>query len=347
MGGTVVGVDIGSSSVRGVEVQGYDTAKPVIVRYHEVPVPEQAVRRGEVVEGQTVATALKRLWSTGGFKTKDAVLGIGGGRVFARDLSVPYGTLQQIRDSLPFNVQDLLPVPVADALLDFYPIGEEATEQGRQVSGLLVAAVKEAVNANVTAALQAGLNPVQVDFIPFAITRAVAPRRSSHGRDMLVAMGANTTNVIVHEDGVPSFVRIIPSGGDDVTNAIVQRLQWTPEQAEQAKRALGMGGQMMRQEDRPVIEVIYEVVGELLTSIRSTLSYYANSKPGSPVQRIVLTGGGAQLTGLPNALADLTGLPVVLAEAFRQVSQKSRQRATAEEEDEFTTALGLALGGHE
>jgi len=80
MGGTVVGVDIGSASVRAVEVQGFDGAKPSIVRYAEVALPETSVRRGEVVEVSTVGSALKRLWSTGGFKTKDVVLGMGGAR---------------------------------------------------------------------------------------------------------------------------------------------------------------------------------------------------------------------------------------------------------------------------
>jgi type IV pilus assembly protein PilM len=157
-------------------------------------------------------------------------------------------------------------------------------------------------------------------------------------------MGANTTNVVVHEDGVPSFVRIIPSGGADVTNSIVQRLQFSPEQAEGAKRALGMGTQLMRQEDRPVIEIIYEVVGELLTSIRSTLSYYANQRPSEPVSRIVLTGGGAHLNGLPKAFADLTSMPVVVADAFAQVTSKSKEQYTPEQRDGYAVALGLALG---
>ena len=69
MGGTVVGLDIGSASIRGVEVQGYDGAKPSIVRSAQLPLPEGAVRRGEVVENATVSTALRRLWSAGGFKT--------------------------------------------------------------------------------------------------------------------------------------------------------------------------------------------------------------------------------------------------------------------------------------
>ena len=349
MGGTVVGLDFGSASVRAVEVQGYDGAKPAVVRYAEIPLPETSIRRGEVVEGSTVGTALKRLWSTGGFKTKDVVLGMGGSRVFARDLSVPRASIGQIRESLPFIVQDLLPVPVSDALLDFYPIAEEQAETGPQVSGLLIAALKDAVNANVAAVVGAGLRPVQVDLIPFAMTRALAPLRTARGRDVLVSIGASSTNVVVTDDGVPLFVRIITNGGDDVTRAIASRFEWSPEQAEQAKRAIGMGGPMTRVEDRPVLEVVYEVVGELLASIRTTISYYSSAHPQAPAQRIVLSGGGARLTGLPNALQELTGMPVVVAEAPSSFagSKAARQRGGSPVDgDTFTTALGLALGSH-
>ncbi|MEO8529351.1 MAG: type IV pilus assembly protein PilM [Pseudolysinimonas sp.] len=348
MGGTVVGVDIGSTSARAVEVQGFDGPKPSIVRYAEVALPESSIRRGEVVEVATVGTALRRLWSTGGFKTKEVVLGMGGSRVFARDLSVPKASMTQIRESLPFIVQDLLPVPVADALLDFYPISEETTDTGPHVSGLLVAAIKDAVNANVSAALGAGLRPVQVDLIPFAMTRAMAPLRSARGRDVLVSIGANTTNVVVADNGVPQFVRILTNGGDDITRAISSRLQWAPEQAEQAKIAVGMGGPMTRQEDRPVLEIVYEVVGELLAGIRSTISYYTTARPTEPLGRILLTGGGSQLTGLPNALGELTGLPVVLADPLASIptSRNARQRTTRASQDAFTTAFGLALGSH-
>ena len=346
--GTIVGVDIGSNAVRAVEVNGYDTLKPVIVRQHEVALPDTSVRRGEVLEVGTVTTALRRLWATGGFKTKDVVLGLGGPRIFARDLSVPKATLAQIRESLPFQVQDMLPVPVGDALLDFYPIAEEAGEHGPAVRGMLVAAMKETVDANVGAVLAAGLRPVHVDLLAFALSRALAPRRTAKGRDVIVAIGASTTDVVVVDDGVPHFVRTIPNGGDDVTRAIALRLQISPEQAEGAKRLIGMGGPMLRPEDRPALEVIYEVVGELLNSVRNTLSYFATAKPEEMPRRILLSGGGAQLLGLPTALSELTGLPVVVAEPFENV-QRARGaglRNATEPQFAYTAAFGLALGAH-
>lgn len=346
--GTIVGVDIGSNAVRAVEVSGYDTSKPVIVRQHTIALPETSVRRGEVVEVGTVATALKRLWSTAGFKTKDVVLGLGGPRIFARDLSVPKASLAQIRESLPFQVQDMLPVPVADALLDFYPIAEEAGEHGPAVRGMLVAAMKETVDANVGAVIAAGLRPVHVDLLAFALSRALAPRRTAKGRDVIVEIGASMTDIVVVDDGVPHFVRTLPNGGDDITRALEQRLQLSPDQAESAKRVIGMGGPMLRPEDRPALEVIYEVVGELLNSIRNTLAYFGSAKPEEMPRRILLSGGGAQLLGLPTALSELTGLPVVVAEPFENVQRARGTSPRAESEPQFvyTAAFGLALGAH-
>jgi type IV pilus assembly protein PilM len=344
----VVGVDIGETAVRAVEVSGFETARPSITRYHEVPLPETAVRAGEVLEVGTVATALKRLWSSGGFSAKEVVLGMGGHRVFARDITVARQPLPRIRESLVFQVQDQLPVPVSDVLMDFYPIREVDGAQGPEISGLLVAGLKDVISANVNAALSAGLRPIHVDLIPFAVARAVAPVRAARGRDAIISVGASSTSVTVVSDGVPLFVRMLPNGGDDVTRGIAMRTQSAPAQAEQAKRALGMGSPMMRPEDRPIIEIIYEVVRELLMSIRNTITYYAQAHPDEPVQRLVLTGGGAQLGGFANALSELTHIPVTMAEAVSSSTLPKRrgERIGREALDAYTVAYGLALGSH-
>jgi type IV pilus assembly protein PilM len=346
MSPNIVGIDIGSASVRAIELRNADKQRPIIERFHEVPLPESSVRRGEVLEVGTVATAIKRLWSSGGFKTKDVVLGIGGPRVLSRDLQMPRAPINQIREALPFHVQDLLPVPVAEALLDFYPISEEPGEHGPVINGLLVAAIKEAVSANVAAVTQAGLRPVQVDLIPFALARSMAPRNTAGGLVAIVSIGANTTNIVIALDGVPQFVRIISAGGDDITRAVAGRMQFTPQQAELAKREIGLGLSNVRADQRPVVEVIYESARELLTAIRNTLSYYVNSKPGAVLSRVVLSGGGSHLNGLPNALSEATGISVVQGESFgaAQLSRTARSRVTQEEQVAMATAFGLALG---
>jgi type IV pilus assembly protein PilM len=346
MASTIVGIDIGSNSVRAVEVRGASTADPFIVRYREEPLPDGSVHHGEVIEVTTVASALKRLWATGGFKGKNVALGIGGQRVFAREMILPRAPLAQIRESLRFQVQDLLPVPVAEAILDFYPISEEAGDDGPVVNGLLVAAIKEAVAANVAAVTQAGLRPVHVDLVPFALTRAMAPAGTKNSLFVLIGVGANTTNVVVVQGSVPHFVRIIAGGGDDITRAISLRLQINFDQAEALKRSLGVGFASVSPEQRAAVEAIHDVVGEQLISIRNTLSYYITSKRRATFDRVIISGGGTHLSGYASALSEVTGYPVEQASTLRgaQLSRELQSTATPEQHDEMAIAFGLALG---
>jgi len=340
----IVGIDIGSTSVRAVEIEGSTKAKPTVVRFHEVPLPSGAAKSGEVLETHTVASALKRLWSAGGFKSKDVVLGMGNQRVIARDLAMPKMSLTQIREALPFQVQDMLPMPVSEALLDFYPISESEGENGPVVNGLLVAAVKQSVLANVDAAILAGLSPVEVDLIPFALTRLQARAHGGSETIALVDVGSSTTNVVIMIGGVPQFVRIIPAGGNDATLAVAMSLEIEEGIAENAKRALGLGA-AANPEHAPIVAQIHRATSELLNSIRNTLSYFDNTHPVPNVERIVLSGGGARLAGFAAALQELARIEVVMSDPFATLATaKSVTQAPQDVRDSMSVALGLALG---
>ena len=341
----IVGIDIGNDSIRAVEVMDATSSRPTVSRFHEVPLPEGAARSGDVIEVHTVAAALRRLWLEGGFKSKDVVLGMGNQRVLARDLTVPKMPMKQIRESLPFQVQDMLPVPVAEAILDFYPIAEGVSEGGPVVHGLLVAAVKEAVLANVNAAQLAGLNPVEVDLIPFALTRAHMRGQLTTGTVALIDVGATTTNVIIATNGVPQFVRIIPAGGDEITKALMARLDMTSASAEKAKRMLGIITVGVAPEHRPAVEAIHEATGQLLNGLRNTLNYYVNARQDETIGRILLTGGGSKLPGFEAALGELTRVPVSSEDGFGGVKvMRTADKQDAVSRSAMTIALGLALG---
>ena len=341
----IVGVDIGNRSLRAVELQHAERARPVVVRCHEVALPEGSVRRGEVVDANTVATAFRRLWSTGGFSTKSIVLGMGGPNVIARELTVQRMPLERIRESLPFQVQELLPFPASDAVLDFYPVAEAAPVNGTpMVTGLLVAAAKNAVGANVAAATAAGLHPVKVDLIPFALTRLLSRDVNTREVVAFVNIGAETTSVTVVRDGVPHFVRLTPAGGDDVTRLLQSRLELTHDQAEHIKRSRGLAIAGVTAEERPAIEAMYEAGNELIGGLRNTLQYYANTPSAQRVDRLVLTGGGARQQNLAKFVGDATGIPVGIAGAFSDLALSRRAQGAAELDTDLSVATGLALG---
>lgn len=364
MATSIVGLDIGSTAVRGVELSANGKNKPTLVRSYEIPLPPGAVVRGEVVDSDAVSSALKRLWSLGGFKSKKVVLGTGNQGVIVRDLSVPKMSMRHIRESLPFHVQGTLQLQLNDSILDFYPTSEGESEQGPVINGLLVAAEKSEIIGNVTAVEKAGLTPVEVDLIPFALNRLLVSRAHMKGTVALIDIGGTTTSIIISSDGVPWFVRIIPTGGDDLTQALVEGLGIDALAAEELKLSLSLGDHEVEESDPTTVkckcakcvadepflndarstEILHTVTNEILGSLRSTVNYFNNTRPQDPVQQILLTGGGSLLSGIAGALSELTHVPVEIADPFTAVALPNKMNAKKIHlEGSISVALGLAL----
>jgi type IV pilus assembly protein PilM len=341
----VVGLDIGDGVLRAAEVKDPARARPTLVKYHEVRIPQGAVSKGEVLDEDAVVAGIKQLWLQGKFGTKDVVLGMGNHRILARDHVVRAQPLERIREQLPFQVQDLLPVPVADALLDFYPVSTEQTDQGPMIHGLLVAAIREAVLGNVDAAEAAGLHVAEVDLIPFALTRLLLGSQKSGGMIALVDIGANTTYVVLAQNGVPNFMRVIPTGGRDITDALVARHDIPFGEAERVKRVVGVLGRPLAPDIQPLAETVLAATTELMMSVRNTISYFISSRPDVSVQRMVVSGGGASLPGIREAFAELTRLPVTDADpGSRIIVAKTVRSDRGGWDDSRSVAVGLAVG---
>lgn len=346
MASTIVGLDIGNGVLRAAEIADAHRPRPTLVRYGSITVPAGTVARGEVIEKGTFASALKQLWSTAGFKTRKVVLGMGNQRVLVRDVSVPKAPLAQIRESLPFHVQDFLPVPVADALLDFYPISGSTTENGEMINGLLIAAIKEAVLNNVDAVQSAGLQPVEVDLTQFALARALLAGDDGRGTVALVHVGAQSTSLVIARDGIPQFVRIVSNGGDDVSAALASKLGLEPARIEQVKAGLGLAPGGSDPQWAPAVTAMTEATADLLDTVRNTLSFYLNTRPGATIDRALISGGGAQLPGFAQALAEATRLPVGTPDVLQRMTiGRTVDSARLESERAaFPVAAGLALG---
>jgi len=319
----VVGLDIGSTAVRAAELS-FSGARgsrggATLVRLGQVPLPIGAVRDGEVADAEVVAQALRQLWAQHKFGTREVVLGVGNQRVIVRDLELPWLPPAQLKASLPFQVQELLPMPIEEALLDFHPTTESAGPQGRTVHGMLVAAQRDTVSANVRAAETAGLTPTMVDLNGFALLRALGRGAVRDGVVALVEIGASVTHVVVADHGVPRLVRTIPAGGQTITSAVASAAGVTGAQAEQLKREVGIG--FAQPADRAEIgDVIGSTTRTLVEAIRNTFVYYSGNHPGATIESVVLTGGGSHLPGLGQYLASASRLPVAQGDALEGVA---------------------------
>ena len=131
-GRTAIGLDIGTSSVRAAQVT-VSKGNAVLDRFGQVGLPPGAVRDGEVADPEAVAEAIKVLWSRSKFTKKDVVLGISNQKVFVRLVQVPWMSPSELRSSLKFQVADLVPMPIDEAVLDFVPLDEVDVDNARLV----------------------------------------------------------------------------------------------------------------------------------------------------------------------------------------------------------------------
>lgn len=307
-GRTAVGLDIGTSGVRAAELS-YGRGGITLEKFGQVALPEGAVRDGEVIDRPIVIDALKALWKGSGFTNKHVGLGIANQRVVVRQVDLPWMRPEELKASLPLQVQDYLPMAVGESVIDFHVTEELNAPEGRQLRGLLVAASREMIANNVETVQGAGLLVDSVDLTSFAVLRSVGKVNSEVATEALLDVGARVSNLVIHSAGQPRFVRVLLSGGQDVTDAVSERLGVPSEFAEAVKRG-GIDDLEPREADllRSAIDLMTEV---FVDEIRSSIDYYSASNPQFPVERIVVSGGGSLLDGLVERLGQATRRAVV------------------------------------
>lgn len=347
----MVGLDIGTSAVRAAELSvGNNSA--TLHRFGQVALPEGAVRDGEIVDAPAVTAAVKQLWQTVRFTTKKVVIGVANQRVVVRQVELPWMPEKELRKALSFQVGEFIPMPVDQAVLDFDAVEEVVTEDGRRMMRiLLVAAGKEMVSTAVAAVSRAGLQPVMVDLTPFAVLRSLGGGGSALGLDVdgeaIIDVGADVTNIVVHHNGVPRFVRVLLLGGRDLTDAMAERMGVDQPTAEGVKVQMSLSSDPAWVDSHPASRALEAAATQWIDEVRQSLDYYT-AQPGSArLRRIVLTGGGSQMVGLPQRVATATRLPVVVASPLSGLQLGKTGLAPdqlAAVEARMAVPVGLALG---
>ena len=329
----LIGLDIGSMSIRAVET-ARGKEGPVLANFGEVPLLEGAGQAGVIHDEKVVVAALRHLWSSAKLRGRDVVLGVTNPQTVVRELSLPNLPLRELRKSLPFQVREMLPLPVDKSLLDFFPL--EASEDGKTLRGLLIAAPKEAVLTAVHAIEQAGLHVARVDLASFALLRAAS--YLDEKVEAIVDIGAHATSVVVHHAGAPLIVRTLPRGGAEITERIAARVGATVPEAESIKCRVGLlddGGP-----DTAV--VLREAIRPLICEIGSSFTYLTTGDRQARVARVALSGGGAQLPGLVDALRQQLDIDVVIADPMARV--KERRQSKRPGYDRLRAAAAVSIG---
>ena len=147
-----------------------------------------------------------------------------------------------------------------------------------------------------------------MDLSSFAVLRAMGRQTTLEvDTEALIDIGARVTNIVVHSAGVPRFVRILLMGGQDVTDAVAERLGVTLEHAEGLKQQYAHASH--GDELVTVTQTVETIAQDFVDEIRGSLDYYGASNPGAPVERVLVSGGGSRLDGLVERLGATRRVP--------------------------------------
>jgi type IV pilus assembly protein PilM len=338
--GHAIGVDLGATAVRAtVLAPGTLDGRPSVTVHGagEVPLPPGAVVNGVVSDGGAVTRALKQLWETNKFECRSVILGIANQQVVVRDITLPNLSPEQLAMALPFQAREIVPIPLDQALLDFAPLGEPKSGS-ETISGLLVAAPRAPVVAAVNAVERAGLKVARVDLASFAVLRSIAGEQQAV--EAVIDIGSHITGVVIHNEGVPKVVRAVTRAGDEITELLATKGGLNRDDAERAKREVGLTGA-----DRVVADIVAQGVRPLIAELRSSLQYFVSVTGGRRVERISLTGSGAELRGLPELLSEQLGAPTSLVQPAQHIRNRWRSNSEADNKIPATAvSVGLAMG---
>lgn len=348
MGNQVIGLDIGTHAVRAVELS-FGRGRPALRRMGQVALPPGAVVAGEVMVPTLVAAALRRLWAQVGFRSRRVVVGVANARVVARMTELPDLPEGELRSSLPYQVQELIPIPVEEAELDFQVVERVQTPDGEaRLQVLLVAAHRDMLRSLLRSLEAANLTPARIDLIPFALIRALHDPMAwatadDHraGPDVIIGSGAGVTNIVVHEHGLPRFVRTLPTGGSLVTEAIAEDLGVEADEAEAVKRSPDA--------ETRVDDLAVTSLAPLAREVADSLDFHlAQVNSADQLRGVVLSGGSGRLPALRSILEEHLGVQVVDGDPYARVDLSHVRLDPAvvlASADYFTVAIGLALSG--
>lgn len=304
---TIVGIDIGSSCIKAVEVEPSGSGWRLMNAAIQVT-PLEACRDGVITNIPDVAQAIKTLLRSANIRSTCAVAAISGSQVIVRQVQHPSMTEASLRKSIRFEASKYVSASIEDSVVEFQIMGD--VPDSDQMNVMLVAAPKDLVESRVNVLDAAGIEPVSIDVEAFSIIRSLVDCSASgdylQKTVALIDMGASHTDVNIVSNGEFALTRSIPIAGESLTNAIKTLTGFSYDEAERLKFEMAMQepiDKLYSQEvESKCWRVVQPLLDELLREIRRSIHYYQSQFPegadqGS-VSKVILTGGTARMPGM-------------------------------------------------
>jgi type IV pilus assembly protein PilM len=340
----LVGLDIGSSAVKAIELKpsgkGYK-----VTGFGSEPVPPDSIVDGAIIDAAAVADAIRRLFESRNIKTKEVAASLSGNAVIVKKITLPMMTEAELAESIYWEAEQYIPFDIQDVNLDYQILDKGDPANGKNnIEVLLVAAKKEKIADYTGVIAQAGRSAVVVDVDAFALQNAYEVNYGIESSAVVVLLnaGASATNINILQGDQSVFTRDISIGGNAYTEALQRELSLPYETADSLKRGQAVEGASY-DDARPVLRAVTENV---MLEIQKTFDFFKTTASSDRIDRIILSGGASRAEGFTEMLADRFEAPVEPFDPFKKIAfdtKKFQVEALPEMAPTVAVAVGLAL----
>jgi type IV pilus assembly protein PilM len=372
-----IGLEVGTSALKVVELRSGNP--PSLGALALRPMPPGLIQDDQVTDQQGLADEIKALLTDAGITSRHVVTAVSNQQVITRNIHIPKMPLSELDQVIKWEAERYIPFPIDEVVLDYFVLDNPAdVAADGQLEVVIVAARLDLVGQQVEYLTLAGLEPVIVEIKPFSLLRSLrgsllgehltrstlsgSSFTESNEVGVVVEIAAsNSTITLVRGDRV-LMNRNISVSGDDFTAALQRSFGLDFDSAEEVKLDYGtvsiptedeeelLNFDARREQFSParVYEALRPVLVDLTTEVRRSLEFFRVQAGDAHINRVLLSGGGAKLRGLPDAIADALGFRVELADPWLTLLVNESRFDTqylASVGPEFAVALGLALRG--
>ncbi len=337
---TFVGLDLGSHEFRAVELKETKKGQTELVNYAASPAPPHFLASDSEVDWTNFSKALEKFYREAKFTTKNVVSALPESQVFTRVISVPKMSGKELDNAMKWEAEQYIPIPLEEVSLDYQAIGYAGRADSIDV--LLVAAPLTLTKKYLKIIGDAKLEVIGLETEALSTARSLVGQDTTAPTTMVVGIGARTTDISVVSGGFIRFARSISTGGEAFARAVSQELGFEIGRAREYMRSYGLEESQLEGKVMRAIKPIFDVV---VSEVKRSIAYYASHRGDDVIERVIVSGGVANLPGVLVYLAAALNLEVQLADPWEGlvIPGKFSREELEDIGPRFAVAVGLAL----
>jgi len=348
----LVGLKIGASQLAAARVANNGSAE--LLQVAREPLNPGIVVGGELRDPDALSAALKDFFAKHKLPKRGVRLGIANNRIGVRTFEIAgIEDQKQLANAIRFRAQEVLPIPIDEAVLDYQILDEGVNAEGQPTRRvLLVVAYRELIDRYVDACKKAGVVLSGIDLESFALLRALQAPQEGAGDDpsaalVAVAIGHERSTFAVSDGRVCEFTRVLEWGGSALNIAIARALNAAPSEVEGVKHSLTLTDGPLPEgltadQAKTAVDAVRKAIQTFVRELVSSLQYYQNQPGSLGIGEIVLSGGTAHLPGLAAELERLIGVRVRVGDPLARM-KVSKKVGDPDQVGSLAVAIGLGI----